>query len=167
MIPVKKGEDPNTYRYMMPKVQIHSNSKCTSITNTDAICHDIGRTPLCLCQWIKTVTSAAVRIADSQIQIRSPLTDKKLQEIIYDFIDHFILCPVCKNPETVMVPNGSALSSQCHACGQNGIFDTKSGAALKMAKWITKNFDKNLQQHTLADDKEITTLDDFQVIRDL
>jgi translation initiation factor 2 beta subunit (eIF-2beta)/eIF-5 len=172
MIPMKRGEDAHTYRYLMPKLVLRPTSRSTDIVNTSAVCHDIGRTAICLRQWFITAlsTTAGIDEATSEIQIRGIYDGPTLQNLVYDFIDVFVLCQSCENPETVMQAKGpSVLELHCRACGTSSrVQPGKSKAAQKMLAWILKNIKgKALQQSQATSDEPVDTLDDFSVRRDL
>jgi translation initiation factor 5 len=92
-----------------------------------------------------------------------------VQNALYDFIDLFILCPACENPETLMRPKGNGLELHCRACGaRSKVQPGKNKAAQKMLPWILKNINgKVLQQAQGGSDRPVDTLDDFSIQRDL
>lgn len=60
----------------------------------------------------------------------------KLQDCLDGFIEKFVLCPQCKNPETVLeVLRGGFLQRDCKACGAI----TKVNPSYKLVSYILKN----------------------------
>mgnify|MGYP003361693475 FL=1 len=60
----------------------------------------------------------------------------KLQDCLDGFIDKFVLCPQCKNPETVLeVLPGDFLQRDCKACGKI----TSVSPTFKLVSYILKN----------------------------
>lgn len=43
-----------------------------------------------------------------------------LQDILYGFIDKFVLCPACNNPETSYDVGKKKIGQNCAACGYTG-----------------------------------------------
>ncbi|EAY04823.1 Domain found in IF2B/IF5 family protein [Trichomonas vaginalis G3] len=123
-IPIKKDED-STYRYKMPRLTPRKlssgNGVKTSIINSADIAKAIGRTQALLTQWFGYALACQARInpSSSQIIMNGDHPAKKLQDSLYEFIDNFILCPHCLNPETTMEKKGSQLILVCHACGHS------------------------------------------------
>jgi translation initiation factor 5 len=170
MLPVKAGEDVRTYRYLMPKLLLRSSARSTEVLNAAAVCHDLLRTPFCLRQWFALClsTTATLDESASEIQIRGGHDAQKMQAAVYEFIDVFVLCPSCANPETLMRAKGSVLELQCRACGAaSRVQPGKNKAAQKMVPWILKNIQgKVLQPHAVVD-RPIESLADVYVQRDL
>lgn len=172
MIPIKKGEDPRSYRYMMHRITTKSKGKSTVIPDIDVICHEIGRSPLCIKTWY-TISMGVTTQLDSknqnELQINGKHDAKALQDSLYEFIAAFVACPTCSNPETTMFVKKNSgkgdgpLLLQCRACGSSGPASVKTKAQQKMATWIVKHINEDLQSHQLKDDKKIETLDDFEV----
>lgn len=166
-IPVKRGEDAHSYRYMMPRPSIQCDGRVTILSNTAGVCHSIGRTAVCLAQWFKVSLSAPV-VSQGNIQVRKVLSQKDVEKLIYDFIDVFVLCPTCSNPETLMFLDRGHLKLRCVACGCTAAAPARNQHAVKMEVWIAKNLGKQeLQQKVLVDDKPIESLDDFVIVRSL
>lgn len=123
-IPIKKDEDA-TYRYKMPRLTSRKlssgNGVKTSIINSAEIAKAIGRTQALLTQWFGYHLACQARInpTSSQIVLNGDHPVKKLQDSIYEFIDNFILCPCCSNPETTMDKKGNQLILHCHSCGHS------------------------------------------------
>lgn len=61
----------------------------------------------------------------------------KLQEILDLFIEKFVLCENCENPETqfVVQPKKEKITSVCAACGHSGIIDMRH----RLSTFILKN----------------------------
>lgn len=166
MIPIKKGEDPHSYRYMMHRIVPRNKGKATIIPDIDLICHDIGRTQLCLKYWF-TVSMSVITKFDpknpNEMQVNGKHDANALQDSLYEFISSFVACPACSNPETTMFVKGNSLMLQCRACGSSRPATIKTKAQQKMSDWIVKHINEGLQSHQIKDDKEIENLDDFEV----
>lgn len=169
MIPIKKGEDPHSYRYMMHRISSRIKGKSTIIGDMDLICHDIDRTQLCIKYWYTLSMSVTVRSDPknpNELQINGRHETNTLQDSLYEFISVFVACPTCSNPETTMyVKNKSdgPLMLQCRACGSSSPVSAKTKAQQKMSDWIIKHINEDLQFRQLKEEKKIETLDDFEV----
>ncbi|OHS97980.1 hypothetical protein TRFO_09133 [Tritrichomonas foetus] len=177
-IPIKKGEDPNTYRYMMPRVSIRHSGNITTITNISEIAKEIGRSASCLRQWLMALLGLTTRIDPknaNDLQIKGHHEASSIQDSIYEFINVFVICPCCGNPETTMFVQNSELNLQCRACGRSSPAGGPSGGARGKSKqaqkavqkettWILKHIhSENLQSHSLQSDAAVENLDDFEV----
>ena len=167
MIPIKKGEDPNSYRYMMHPINSQIKGNITSIPNISEICYDIGRSQICLRTWYTFSFSSKVRFdtKTNELQLSGKYDSHQLQESLYEFISLFVSCPTCSNPETTMfIQSNNQLGLQCRACGSSSPVSLKNKIQQKMGSWIVKHLNtEDLQSHELKDEKPIETLDDFVV----
>lgn len=60
----------------------------------------------------------------------------RLRDLLDTFIDKFVLCPACKNPETeLIITKDEHILRDCKACGQRGNLDMKH----KLTTFILKN----------------------------
>jgi translation initiation factor 5 len=63
----------------------------------------------------------------------------RLRELLDSFIEKFVLCPSCKNPETELIISGKKgqemITKDCKACGHKGQVDMKH----KLCTFILKN----------------------------
>jgi translation initiation factor 5 len=66
---------------------------------------------------------------------------RKIQSSIYEFIDSFVLCSRCTNPETEFIIRDRKLGLQCSGCGYVAPVQIKSNYAQKLADWITSHID--------------------------
>jgi len=62
---------------------------------------------------------------------------EKLQEILDSFIEKFVLCENCENPETTFVvqPKKEKITSVCSACGHSSLIDMRH----RLSTFILKN----------------------------
>jgi translation initiation factor 5 len=60
---------------------------------------------------------------------------EKLQQLLDIFIDKFVLCNSCKNPETDLIINKDVIIRDCKACGQQSKVDMRH----KLSTYIMKN----------------------------
>ncbi|KAH0792442.1 Eukaryotic translation initiation factor 5 [Histomonas meleagridis] len=144
MIPIKKDADEH-YRYKMPRItarpQSSGNGAKTSILNGKAVAQAIGRPLNYLTQWFGYAFAVQAKQQQKQDTILlngSHSEGKKLLNSLYEFIDNFVLCPVCQNPETTFEKKNNVLYLHCHSCGNETPCQiTKSAAYVqKMYDWI-------------------------------
>ena len=170
-IPIKKDEDA-TYRYKMPRLASSrlssGNGVKTAIINSSDICKAISRTQLLLQQWFgySLACQSKINPTSGQIVLNGDHQAKKLLDSLYEFIDNFILCPNCSNPETTMDKKGNQLVLHCHACGHTEPAGTsKSNNIQKTTDWILSHIiseQKQPQNVTVRSKGRIDEIDEFQ-----
>lgn len=71
----------------------------------------------------------------------------KLQDILDGFIQKYVLCPGCQNPETVLSVKRDQITTSCKACGYSGLLTHKD----KVSTFILKH--KSVDSKKKKDDK--------------
>lgn len=115
------GNDPH-YRYKMPSIITRIESKnggTTVIENIDKISEKIKRTPNEIQKYFRKSLSCCVRYeTDKGIIIAAKKEKSDLQTILAEYINNFVLCPECQNPETTMEIKKKKTTLTCAACGK-------------------------------------------------
>lgn len=76
----------------------------------------------------------------------------RLQELLFSFIDKYVLCPECQNPETnLYVATDDLICAVCKACGEKKLVDNRH----KLAAHILKTAPP-LKKSTLSSGKRKT-----------
>ena len=82
---------------------------------------------------------AQTTIANDRYIVNGAHQADRLRELLDSFIDKFVLCPSCKNPETEIIIKGKSgredMSRDCKACGSHTPMDQRH----KLASFIIKN----------------------------
>lgn len=110
------------YRYKMTEVEIkhegQGNGQRTIFVNVDEIANDIERTPSMIVSYLSTVHGCSCKIdKDKRYVFTGTYQKETFQSSIYNFIELFVLCKNCKNPETQFEKKGKHdLCLRCKAC---------------------------------------------------
>jgi translation initiation factor 5 len=101
----------------MEKVKIGKEGKNTIFENLKQIGQDLNRDPKDILNFLKKTNgiSFTYEMKTGKGTTSKGLTYVELQNQIYDYIELYVLCPKCKNPETLL--NGDKKIKQCNACG--------------------------------------------------
>lgn len=126
--------DPH-YRYKMPKIIIttpKNKSKKTNLHNLYQISTSINRDEKILSKYISTELNTNNKITrnndvknsdlDSNtfiLTLNGTFSAKQIQSVIFKFIEKYVLCDKCSNPETVYKykPKDDIFERFCLACG--------------------------------------------------
>jgi translation initiation factor 5 len=120
------GVEDAYYRYKMPKMDIHTESKnggTTIINNIDDIASKLGRdSKKDLVKYFKKHLSCNVRYDDKKglvIPANKEMTE--LTSILESYIDKYVICPICKVPETTIEETKKKITLTCAACGGTSV----------------------------------------------
>eukprot|EP00924_Labyrinthula_sp_SR-Ha-C_P009981 snap_masked-scaffold_21-processed-gene-5.60-mRNA-1 protein AED:0.14 eAED:0.42 QI:0/-1/0/1/-1/1/1/0/393 len=121
------GSDDPSYRYKMPrlisKVEGRGNGVKTVIVNASDIANALKRSTAQVTKFFGCELGAMSKYTESEDKalVNGSFDTKVLQESLTIYIEKFVLCPSCNNPETVQEIKGKKKSAvlylDCKACG--------------------------------------------------
>ncbi|KAF9364378.1 hypothetical protein BGX34_001692 [Mortierella sp. NVP85] len=134
--------DDAFYRYKMPKliskIEGKGNGIKTVVPNMSDIARALNRPTTYPTKYFGCELGAQVKCdekADRYI-VNGAHDAEKLQQLLNGFIQKFVLCPSCGNPETdIIVDKSSTIQMYCNACGRRN----KGDNVHKLATFIVKN----------------------------
>ncbi|KAI8356881.1 eukaryotic translation initiation factor 5 [Mortierella sp. GBAus27b] len=134
--------DDAFYRYKMPKliskIEGKGNGIKTVIPNMSDIAKALNRPSTYPTKYFGCELGAQVKCDEKTDRyiVNGAHDAPKLQQLLNGFIQKFVLCPSCGNPETdIIVDKSSTIQMQCNACGRRN----KGENIHKLATFIVKN----------------------------
>lgn len=110
------------YRYRMPKLETsfeNKNGGTTVIKNIDLIAEKLGRSVKLISKFISKSIGCSAKVKKGKgLLIIGKWDDNKLNSLIQDYINKFVLCPGCGNPETDWIEKKKSITLNCRACGK-------------------------------------------------
>lgn len=141
MIDISRTNNDMYYRYKMPRAVIKHEGKAgntrTIITNLDEIASSLKRAPLYILKFVSYELATRIDVGAGKYAVNGKYDSSRIQDLIYDFIDAFVMCPFCSNPETFYINQGG-LGMECLACGKRS-----EVRASKLSGAILKDVEKN------------------------
>jgi translation initiation factor 5 len=154
LIPVrglKEIIDPS-YRYKMEAINTTQQSGKLVITNLNEVGKSItfnnldGKNqgkenkPKMIVEYLKKRFGIAIKCDKELTKVFiKGVTQGELQNAVYEFIEYFVICPTCKNPETILSKKKYSVYIKCQACSHhdkvqspNKIVDKLLDSYLKM-----------------------------------
>ncbi|KAI8641411.1 eukaryotic translation initiation factor 5 [Parasitella parasitica] len=141
IINVRRNVDDPFYRYKMHslaiKVEGKGNGIKTVITNMAEVARQLSRPPSYPTKFFGCELGAQVTIEDKKERyiVNGDHDASKLQDTLDGFINKYVLCQSCKNPETDIIVKNNAILMDCKACGARNTADIKH----KLSTFIIKN----------------------------
>jgi translation initiation factor 5 len=129
------------YRYKMERLQSKIEGKGngikTVIVNLSSVAQSLARPPSYVIKYFGFELGAQTTTnpTDDRWIINGAHEASKLQDYLDGFINKFVLCRKCKNPETDVVIKDDNISLDCKACGVRTDVDPR----LKLCSFILKN----------------------------
>lgn len=140
-INIRRDVKDSFYRYKMPKIvakiEGKGNGIKTVVPNMSDIAKALSRPPTYPTKYFGFELGAQVKCEEKNDRyiINGQHESKKLQDLLDGFIDKFVLCAHCKNPETDLIINKNGIIRDCKACGKRSEVDHKH----KLTAFIMKH----------------------------
>lgn len=141
LINVRRDNPDSYYRYKMEplqtKIEGKGNGIKTVVVNLSSVANSLARPGSYLIKYFGFELGAQTNIdpADDRWIINGAHDSAKLQDYLDGFINKFVLCKKCKNPETDVQIKDGHITLDCKACGQRTDVDLR----LKLSGFILKN----------------------------
>lgn len=149
IVNIRRDVDDKFYRYRMPllltKIEGKGNGIKTVIPNMSDVARALSRPPSYITKFFGCELGAQTPFDEKNDRyiVNGAHDASRLRELLDGFIDKFVLCRSCKNPETdlVIVKNGrhEDIFRDCKACGERTNIDMRH----KLVTFILKNPPKN------------------------
>jgi len=141
LVNVRRDIHDDFYRYKMERLQTKIEGKGngikTVIVNLSSVAQSLARPGSYLIKYFGFELGAQTNLdpPDDRWIINGAHESGKLQDHLDGFINKFVLCKKCKNPETDVVIKDGHIVLDCKACGQRSTVDLR----LKLSTFILKN----------------------------
>lgn len=166
MVNIPSWVQDTYYRYKMPKLQIkiegRGNGIKTLLVNLSDIASSLDRPADYLIKYFGTELGAQSLIdkGGNRYIITGKHDLDELCNRLDKFIETFVLCKKCKNPETIIKIKKQDMYLKCKACGAGSITDPTH----KTTSYIIKNYKINKSKNNLVantDNKNINDNEDW------
>ncbi|KAK7745625.1 eukaryotic translation initiation factor 5 [Diatrype stigma] len=144
LVNVRRDVTDAFYRYKMERIQTKIEGKGngikTVVVNLSSVAQSLARPGSYVIKYFGFELGAQTNIdpPDDRWIINGAHDAPKLQDYLDGFINRFVLCKKCKNPETDVVIKDGHIVLDCKACGQRTDVDLR----LKLSGFILKNQSK-------------------------
>lgn len=160
------------YRYKMEAIQAkcegRGNGTKTVLTNLENIGRDIAHDVNLVFSFIRASLGVQGTNKKGRFIITGHHDQLVLQGLIFDFIDEFVLCRTCRNPETHLscATKTALLRQDCKACGSNIPLQSRHKFFEKICRfYLSKNeYETKPKEMTtsIRPDEQPSTLTDGQ-----
>jgi translation initiation factor 5 len=141
LVNIRRDVSDDFYRYKMERLQTKIEGKGngikTVVVNLPSVAASLARPGAYVIKFFGFELGAQTNMdpKDDRWIINGAHDSAKLQDHLDGFINKFVLCKKCKNPETDVVIKDNRILLDCKACGQRSDVDLR----LKLSGFILKN----------------------------
>lgn len=104
-------------RFEIPRVRSYVIGMRTYIHNFKDIAAALNRDPHHLIKFLTSEMATAGTLEETRATFQGKFPHNTLERLVRIYTENFVICPVCKRPDTKMVKEKRLLFSVCEACG--------------------------------------------------
>jgi len=104
-------------RFEFPKPRTRTFGVRTILFNFKEICDTLNRDPRHLMKFLSGELATAGTLDDLRAIFQGKFPRDTLDRLIKKYIDYFVICPVCKLPDTQIIKEKRFHFLICEACG--------------------------------------------------
>jgi len=139
---IPRDVDDEFYRYKMPvlraKVEGRGNGIKTVVENCGEIAKALDRNPEYVCKFFGFELGALTSTQNDKYVVNGKHDAVDLARVLDIFIEKFVLCGGCRNPETNVLIKGDKIFLVCRACGKS----TQCDPTQRLVSFMTKRDEK-------------------------
>ncbi len=108
----------STERFEVPKVKGHIQGNKTIISNIPQIAGLLHRPPKHILKFLnKGLATKGVFKKEQFVVFNTKIPASRINEKITEYTQQYVICPVCKKPETKIEKAAKGIYMRCNACG--------------------------------------------------
>lgn len=115
------GKVPKTVtansRFEIPEPVCNALGNRVFIQNFKQVCEVIGRDQQRLLRYLSRELATAGCIEGDQAAFQGKFSSVLIRRIIDDYVQEFVICPVCRSPDTKLIREERFRFLVCEACG--------------------------------------------------
>ena len=104
-------------RFEIPKVRSSTIGMRTTIHNFGEICNMLNREQNHLLKFLTREMATKAALESGRAIFHGKFRTDTIERLIQRYVDEFVVCPVCKRPDTKIVKEKRFTFLVCEACG--------------------------------------------------
>lgn len=133
-------ENPLGARYQMALIQVKVETNYTKLSNLEEVGKDLARSAELLLKFFGSEIGCQTMIKRGEYYLAGEYNSQQLQDHLDKFIESYILCQKCNNPETVFETAGKKKVEKaalaCAACGNRSKLDLNHKRATFLVRFL-------------------------------
>lgn len=104
-------------RLELPRIQIQTAGMRTTIANFKEIADALNRDPQHILKFLTREMATAATFHDSRAIFQGKFQRESFERLLQRYMEAYVVCPVCKRPDTTVVKEKRLTFLVCNACG--------------------------------------------------
>ena len=104
-------------RFEVPKPLVTISGSRTILHNFKEICDVVNREPEHVLKYLSKELATAATAEGGRVIFQGRFEAEALERLIRRYVNEYVICPICKRPDTKIVKEKRLYFLQCEACG--------------------------------------------------
>ncbi len=104
-------------RLEMPKLTVNTVGMRTIISNFKETADALDRDPQHILKFLTREMATAATFQDSRAIFQGKFRRESFERLLQRYLDSYVVCPICKRPDTRIVKEKRLSFLVCNACG--------------------------------------------------
>ena len=104
-------------RLELPRIQIQTVGMRTTIANFKELADALNRDPQHILKFLTREMATAATFHDSRAIFQGKFQRESFERLLMRYMEGYVVCPVCKRPDTTVVKEKRLTFLVCNACG--------------------------------------------------
>ncbi len=104
-------------RLELPRLMVNTAGMRTTISNFKEISDALDRDPQHILKFLTREMATAATFQDSRAIFQGKFRSDSFERLLQRYMDNYVVCPVCKRPDTRIVKERRLSFLVCNACG--------------------------------------------------
>lgn len=104
-------------RLELPRISLSVIGMRTMVYNFKEIAETLNRDPQHLLKFLTREMATAATMQEARVIFQGKFSRETLKRLIQRYMESFVICPVCKRPDTKIVKEKRLSFLVCEACG--------------------------------------------------
>jgi translation initiation factor 2 subunit 2 len=104
-------------RLEMPKLIVNTVGMRTIIPNFKEVADALDRDPQHILKFLTREMATAATFQDSRAIFQGKFRRESFERLLQRYLDSYVVCPICKRPDTRIVKEKRLSFLVCNACG--------------------------------------------------
>ena len=104
-------------RLELPKLMVNTVGMRTIISNFKEVADALDRDPQHILKFLTREMATAATFQDSRAIFQGKFRRESFERLLQRYLDSYVVCPICKRPDTRIVKEKRLSFLVCNACG--------------------------------------------------
>ena len=104
-------------RFEIPRLYFESMGSKTSISNFKEVCDRLNRAPSHFLRYLSKEMATKGNFDGNRVIFQGRFQAVSINNLLQIYVNRYVICPICKRPDTKLEKEGRIHILTCEACG--------------------------------------------------